>query len=201
MNKSDQSSRREGPMDRQFANPSGPLGFLVGAAMAIEHRALHKAVVERLSLDATDRVLEIGFGSGNAIKLASGHASFVAGIETSREMVAQATRRNRPAIRARKVEILRASAQAIPFPNDCFSVVFEVNSFHHWQNPGAGLAEISRVLRRGGLLLMVLRQGHSGSVMLEAQAASEILERVGFSEIRIERHSYGHGGAFLSARR
>jgi len=188
-------------MDRQFANPSGPLGSLVGVAMAIEHKALHKAVVERLSLDATDHVLEIGFGSGTAIKLASAQASFVAGIETSREMVAQATRRNRLAIKARKVEILRSPAHAIPFPNDHFSVVFEVNSFHHWQNPGAGIAEISRVLRRGGLLLMVLRQGHTGSVMREAQAVSEMLERAGFSGIQIERHSYGHGGAFVTARR
>jgi len=187
-------------LDKQFSHPAGVVGSLAGVAMAMEHKKLHKEVVHRLSLGPSDRVLEIGFGPGTAIKLASAQASFVAGIDPSKEMVAQATRRNRAAIRSGRVEVLRASAEAIPFPNDSFSVTFEVNSFSHWAGPEVGLKQIFRVLRPGGRLLMVLRNGHSG-MGAEVQRLAEGLAETGFKAIRFEEHRLGHGGVFVSARK
>jgi len=187
-------------LERQFGHPSGLLGALIGVAMAIEHAVLHWTAVNRLSLSTSDRVLEVGFGPGTAIKLASMRAGFVAGIEPSREMVAQAIRRNKSAIRAGRVEILRASAEAIPFPNDSFSVVYEANSFSHWESPERGLAEIFRVLRFGGRLMMVLRKGHS-ELESEIMRVARGLSRVGFRQIGFEEHGFGHGGVFITARK
>ncbi len=191
---------RQGVLDKQFGHPSGIIGKLVGFAMAIEHKELHRAVVERLAHTPTDRVLEIGFGPGTAVRLASALAGFVAGIEPSREMVAQAERRNRSAIRSGRVEILRASAEAIPFPGDTFSVAFEVNSFHHWADPEKGLMEVFRVLRPGGRLLMVERKGHS-DLKLQLERVVKTLERAGFKQTQVEEHQLGHGGAFIRARK
>jgi SAM-dependent methyltransferase len=187
-------------LDGQFSRPSGVLGSLVGVAMAIEHKALHRSVVDRLSLGPTDRVLEVGFGPGTALKSVSAWAGFAAGIEPSREMVAQARWRNRSAIRSGRVEILRASVEAIPFPNDSFSVAFEVNTFAHWSDPERGIGELFRVLRTNGRLLMVLRRGHSE---LEQEIGTLIgsLSGVGFKQIRFEEHTLGHGGAFVFARK
>lgn len=187
-------------LERQFGHPSGPLGTLIGVAMAIEHSVLHRTVVNRLSLSTSDRVLEVGFGPGTAIKLASMQAGFVAGIEPSREMVAQAMFRNKSAIRAGRVEILRASAEAIPFPNDSFSVVYEVNSFSHWESPERGLAEIFRVLRFGGRLMMVLRKGH-GELESEIVRVVRDLSHLGFKQIGFEEHSFGRRGVFITARK
>jgi SAM-dependent methyltransferase len=193
--------QEQGLLDRQFGHPSGVLGTLVGAAMAIEHRALHKAVVARLSLNQNDRVLEIGFGPGTAIAWASGQAGFVAGIDPSREMVALARGRNRSAIRSGRVEVLRASAAAIPFSSDSFTVAFEVNSFHHWDSPEVGLREVFRVLRSGGRLLMTLRQGHGASLEARAESLVKMLKHTGFKQIRLDEHQFGHGGTFVTARR
>jgi len=192
---------RTGLLDRQFGHPSGLLGSLVGEAMAIEHRALHREIVDRLSLKAGDRVLEIGFGPGTTLRLAARKAGFVAGIDPSAAMVRQATRRNRPAIKSGQVQVVPASASAIPFASESCSVVFEVHSYHHWDRPEAGLKEAFRVLEPGGRLLMVLRRGHGSneSVRGEADRISRILRGIGFRELRCEEHHSGHGGVILTA--
>ena len=192
--------RKHGILDRQFGHPSGLFGSLVRIAMAVEHKALHKTVVDRLPLTPADRVLEIGFGPGTATRWASEKAGFVAGIDPSREMVAQAKRRNRSAIRSGRVEVLRASAEAIPFPDDSFSAVFEVNSFHHWADRELGLMEVFRVLRPEGRLLMVLRQGHV-ELKSEVERVTKMLARTGFKHIQLEEHQSGHRGVSVTARK
>jgi ubiquinone/menaquinone biosynthesis C-methylase UbiE len=49
---------------------------------------------------------------------------------------------------------------ALAFPDQSFDLVVSTLSMHHWANPTAGLAEISRVLRLGGrALIWDLRPG------------------------------------------
>jgi ubiquinone/menaquinone biosynthesis C-methylase UbiE len=79
-------------------------------------------------------------------------------------MVTQAKRRNGSAIRSGRVQLQRASASALPFANETFNVVFEINSFNHWDSKESGLVEVLRVLRTRGRFVMVLRQEHSSSL-------------------------------------
>ena len=194
-------TRKPGLLDRQFGHPSGILGSLVGMAMAVEHKELHRAVVEKLDLDSGDHVLEVGFGPGTAIRLAALRAAFVAGIEASSAMVLQAARRNRPTIRSGRVEVRRASVSAIPYPDKSFSAVFEINSFHHWDRPDVGLQEIFRVLMPGGRLLMALHQRRPESVQPELNRVAMLLSQTGFTSITCGEHRFAHGGAFVTARR
>ena len=194
-------SHKPSIMDSQFGHPSGLLGSLIGITMAIEHKSLHKEVVDRLGLKSNDRVLEIGFGPGTAIKLAAAKADFVAGIDPSEQMVRQAERRNRLGIKSGHIQIAKASASAIPFASENFSVAFEVNSYHHWDIPEVGLKETFRVLQVGGRLLMTLRQGHgkSNSLQQEAEQIAKILKNIGFEQLSCQEHHSGHGGIYLSA--
>jgi SAM-dependent methyltransferase len=192
---------RKQTIDGQFGHPTGMVGALVGYAMAIEHKSLHRAVVDKLSLTQGDVVLEIGFGPGTAIQLASRQASMVAGIDVSPVMVRQAHRRNRFAVLSGRVELSCASAQSIPYPDERFSVVFEVNSLHHWEDPDAGIREVYRVLKPGGRFLAVLRAGHGESLSCEIEKVSGLLRQQGFKSIRTEEHSLGHGGVFVQALR
>jgi ubiquinone/menaquinone biosynthesis C-methylase UbiE len=43
---------------------------------------------------------------------------------------------------------------ALPFASESFDLVVSSLSAHHWEDPDAGAAEIARVLRPGGRLLI-----------------------------------------------
>jgi ubiquinone/menaquinone biosynthesis C-methylase UbiE len=74
----------------------------------------------------------------------------VAGADVSREMVAQARRRNAEAIRSGRVALHEASAEHLPFDDGSFDKALAINSLQVWPDALAGLREIGRVLRGGG---------------------------------------------------
>lgn len=188
-------------LDRQFGHPTGLLGWLVGHAMALEHRSLHRTVINFLELNHDDRALEIGFGPGTATRLAALQAAHVSGIDSSKEMVQQALHRNRVAVRAGRVDLREGTASKLPYPDGSFTVVFEVNSFHHWDDKIQGVREIRRVLRSGGKVLFTLRGKPGVSSASEVDGMVGLLEGEGFRVVASEEHSFEHGGAFVMALR
>jgi SAM-dependent methyltransferase len=52
------------------------------------------------------------------------------------------------------VRYIRACAEHLPFTHDVFDLVFATLSLRHWTNPSAGIAEISRVLIPGWMLVL-----------------------------------------------
>src|SRR5579863_10196277 len=88
----------------QFAKPSGTMGWIAGHLMAMKNGHRSTWVFSLLDLKPTDRVLEIGFGSGTDIARASQAAAFVAGVDHSDVMVKMAAGRNAQAISAGKVD-------------------------------------------------------------------------------------------------
>ena len=137
---------------RAFGRPEGLLGRMGGALMARGNRDCAAWVVGRLEIASRDAVLEVGFGPGVGIALAAAAAPLgrVAGIDPSREMLAQAKRRNDAAIRAGRVDLHLGTADAMPFADSGFDKAFAINSLQVWPDPLAGLREMRRVLRRGG---------------------------------------------------
>jgi ubiquinone/menaquinone biosynthesis C-methylase UbiE len=77
-------------------------------------------VIELLEVKPKNRILEVGFGPGVAIKRLSEVAGHVSGIDQSPEMVAQAQARNASAIKSRCVELRHGFADSLPFANDTF---------------------------------------------------------------------------------
>ncbi len=198
-----ETSRTRGAthLDRQFAHPRGLVGRLIGHAMALEHRTLHREVVRRLQLEPDDRVLEIGFGPGTAIQLAAQQAAHVSGVDISKEMVQQALQRNRAAVRDGRVDLREGSASRLPYPDASFTVVFEVNSLHHWDDQVQGMREVRRVLKSSGSVLLTLREAHGTPLSGEVDAVVRLLRGEGLEVISTETHSFEHGGAFVMARR
>ena len=56
---------------------------------------------------------------------------------------------------AGEVAWIQADATALPFPDESFDAVVCANSFHYFRAPEQSLAEMRRVLRSGGWLLLV----------------------------------------------
>lgn len=79
----------------------------------------------------------IGFGPGAEIERAAKLATcgFVAGIDPSPVMLRQATRRNQRYILEGRVELQRATMNAIPYPNTSFDKVFGINCIQFFSRP------------------------------------------------------------------
>jgi ubiquinone/menaquinone biosynthesis C-methylase UbiE len=141
-----------GLLMRAFGRPEGLLGRIGGVMMARGNRDCAAWVVDLLAIEPQHTVLEVGFGPGIGIALAAAAAPAgrVAGIDPSRDMLAQAKRRNDEAIRAGRVDLHLGTADTLPFADGGFDKAFAINSMKVWPDPLAGLRELRRVLRRGG---------------------------------------------------
>jgi ubiquinone/menaquinone biosynthesis C-methylase UbiE len=169
--------------------------------MALKNAGMSRLAVELMDIGPEDRVLEIGFGPGKAIAEAARRVSrgLVAGIDPSEVMLRQAERRNKRFIATGRVDLRQGSVSALPFEDRSFTRVFEVNSFHHWSSPAAGLAEIRRVMRDGGTLLVCLRMKHPTRSFLvapgytdsEVARVAQLVRDAGFDNVRI---LYGEAG-------
>ena len=149
-------------MKAQFALPRGPAGHLVGWVMvkAGEYSGLNQATVELLALHGDERLLEIGFGPGEAARLLTERlpACRVAGVDPSAVMLARARRRNRAAVREGRVDMRLGSAEHLPWPDGSFDAVFAVNTAQLWTPLTAGINEVRRVLAPGGRVVLALHQ-------------------------------------------
>ena len=119
----------------------------------------------------------------------------VVGVDPSPSMVARAQRRVPTAV------VKVGSAEEIPYPDDHFTVVINVLSFHHWADREAGLKEILRVLAPGGRLHVVegkLSEGKDGHGLSpgDAEVLAKRLLELGYTDTRVNeikpgwRHRY-----------
>ena len=74
------------------------------------------------------------------------------GMDISSEMISQA----RKGVRAgERKTFLEGRVDAIPRPDNSFDVIFCLNAFHHFPDPMHALGEIHRVLKPGGIYIML----------------------------------------------
>jgi SAM-dependent methyltransferase len=176
----------------QFRRPRGFAGWLVGWEMALRssNRKRNIWAVGLLGVKPTDRVLEIGFGPGIAIRELSRRAThgLVCGVDHSAVMVRQATRRNAAAVRAGRVDLRLGSAEHLPAFAELFDKVLAVNNMGMWREPAERLKEIHRRMRPGGRIAIVSQPRCPGATAETTVAAGrEIATRLtaaGFTGIR-----------------
>jgi ubiquinone/menaquinone biosynthesis C-methylase UbiE len=176
----------------QFARPTGVLGKVAGHLMALRNKERSWWVLPLLEIGETERMLEVGFGSGIDIRRASEIAAhgFVAGVDHSEVMLDQARRRNAAAIRAGRVELQIGSASRLPYPDDTFDKVFSINVAQFWTEPLVAIREMRRVLCTGGLIAIAVQPRSKGATQRTARETGQMLvenlRASGFSQVRLE---------------
>jgi ubiquinone/menaquinone biosynthesis C-methylase UbiE len=102
---------------------------------------------------ARGRVLELGIGGGLNLRHYDPTVVWsVAGVDPSPELRARAAAAPRP--EGLNVDVREGTAEALPFPDATFDDVVCTFTLCSVRDPAASLAEVRRVLRRGGRLLV-----------------------------------------------
>jgi ubiquinone/menaquinone biosynthesis C-methylase UbiE len=182
------------PVVRQFGSPRGLGGSLAGWVMG--HRSSNvrrnEWVVETLALQPTDRVLEVGFGPGIAIRALARAVpeGRVHGVDASPVMLRQASRRNGDAITAGVVHLACASVDALPHFDEPFDAIVAVNTVGFWPDPVARLAELRNRLRRGGRIAVASQPRCPGATAETSREAARSIEhqlaQAGFTVARTQ---------------
>lgn len=121
-------------------------------------RALRQKTVEVAQVRPGDQVLDVGCGTGDltfAAKAVAGPTGRVSGIDAASEMIEVA--RSKVAKANAEIDFKVDVVEQLSFPDNTFDVVLSSLMMHHLPDDlkRAGLAEIYRVLKPGGRLLVV----------------------------------------------
>jgi ubiquinone/menaquinone biosynthesis C-methylase UbiE len=113
-------------------------------------RFFQKRVVSLANPEKGGRLLDIGCGTGWAVRYAAGlvgEGGGAYGIDISPKMIERAQANSRD---YGNVHFYQADAEGLPFEDGFFDTVICTNSFHHYLNPVKVLEEVYRVLKPGG---------------------------------------------------
>jgi SAM-dependent methyltransferase len=170
-----------------------------GEGMEQDHLPITLPMLEKMSLEPTDNVLDVGCGSGwlsrrIAEKVPQGR---VVGMDVSDQMVRVARRTSGE---HHNVLYVTGESGEIPWETNFFTQAISVESAYYWPDPAAGLKEIFRVLRPGGKFWMLINyyrdnpHCHQWGALLAvkthlllADEWAELFAGAGFTEVAHER--------------
>lgn len=142
-----------------------------------------------VSLLIAPLVLDVATGTGRMPLALIDHEQFagrVIGVDLSRKMLAQAA--DKLQYDRQRVNLMQCAAAALPFRDGLFDAVTCLEALEFMPDPAAALAEISRVLRPGGVMLISNRinmRWMPGKIWTE-DALRQHLSAVGMTDIEFE---------------
>ena len=142
-----EQSHHQRMMD-QFTRQAIPFAELPGHSQSMQ------MLVDLSGVSASDTVLDVACGPGLVACEFALHAQHVTGIDLTPRMIEQAEERQL-AKGLTNLSWQLGDALPLPFLDASFSIVLTRYSFHHFLDPKAVLAEMTRVCRPGGRVLVV----------------------------------------------
>ncbi|MGI9318681.1 MAG: class I SAM-dependent methyltransferase [bacterium] len=113
-----------------------------------------QTALNKFNFSGTERFLDVGCGTGWAVRYATESLpqGSACGIDISSRMIEKATHFSRS---ISNCEFSVANSESIPYEDEFFDSVLCTFSFHHYQNPLGALAEIRRVMKPDGAIVIV----------------------------------------------
>lgn len=132
---------------------------MAGSLMGFANAKPNAIALAALGLRDGESLLELGCGPGHALQalLRAPHLAQVIGLDWSETMLAQAARRNRPALEARRLALVRGDFASLPFDDESADAILAVNVVYFMTAVATG--EARRVLRPGGRLVLYATHG------------------------------------------
>ncbi|HEX6445516.1 MAG TPA: class I SAM-dependent methyltransferase [Streptosporangiales bacterium] len=139
---------------RGFALPRGRLGRLMGALMARANGAEQAEVLAAVRPMPGEHVVEVGYGPGALVAALLRAGATVTGVDPSAEMRDMARRRNAAAVRDGYADLRTGTAEQTALPDAAADAVVSVNNVPMWSDLAAGMAELRRITRPGGRVVV-----------------------------------------------
>ena len=119
--------------------------------------ATNRLCINELEFEADSTVVDIGCGTGSALRHASSQVThgILIGIDPVPRMIEIA--REQTAIHSAhdRIKFYQGAAESLPVEKGCADFVLAFDSFDHWENPLQGLSEVLRILANGGQFVVV----------------------------------------------
>lgn len=141
-------SHRDKILD-QFTRQAEPFA----RAPSIRNEKTLAFLVDAAGTTDADTVLDVACGPGLVVAAFAGRARHVTGIDLTPAMIARAETHARE-LGAANVTLRVGDVLPLPFPDASFSLVVTRFAFHHFPDPAAVLAEMRRVCRPGGRVVV-----------------------------------------------
>jgi ubiquinone/menaquinone biosynthesis C-methylase UbiE len=179
-------------INRQYQNPKGLLGLIIGEKMVIQHQPETLWTIEQMKLKKDEIILELGCGAGYAMKKLLDYPSIyqVIGLDISRSILHSARIRNRREINKGRAKLVQSDVSSLPFQNEFFTKIYSIQSVYFWDNFPSTIAEIYRVLKPKGRIFITLSNGENEKsweeveVLLESQLLP-IMKKEGFNNVNL----------------
>jgi arsenite methyltransferase len=166
-------------LDMGFGHPSGLLGRVGGWLMAQGNGPTERHLVEIADLSSDGAVLVLGPGPGVGLHAAASVSRHVVAVDPSEVMLNTCRRRCSEMVENGSVRLVQGDAENTQQPDASVDVVLSVNNVQIWPDWQAGFAELYRVLRPGGRLLL---SAHNKWLPGGLDALAAAVEKAGFRE-------------------
>jgi ubiquinone/menaquinone biosynthesis C-methylase UbiE len=178
--------------------------------MNASHAKLTDWGLDRLSIQKSHTVLDVGCGGGKAVRKLAATATQgkVYGVDHSEASVAASSRTNAQGIDMDRVDIRYGSVSQLPFPDGMFDLVTAVETHFWWPDLPRDMRELFRVLKPEGQLVIIAEvyrgantttsrlaekfAARTGMALLSADEYRQLFTNAGYSDVQVvEEHNKG----------
>src|SRR5262249_34667330 len=149
-------------------------------SLYVDEREVEAALVQIVAAAQPRDLLDVGTGTGRILEILAPRVGQALGIDQSREMLAIA-RVNLERAGAANGMVRRGHMYQLPLPDASFDAVVIHQVLHYADRPATAIAEAARVLRPGGVLVVVDFAPHALEFLREEHAH----RRLGFADAEV----------------
>lgn len=191
---------------RQARKPTGLFGhFFMSKLFDKGNSEVNQRMTELVNAKGSDKILEIGFGSGGVIQNMASTLTdgTVEGIDFSNAMMRVAQRKNKHHLATGMVKLTHGNFDEVPYSPASFDTICSANTIYFWPDQNATACKIFDTLKPGGTLVLAFRGKSKMKDMtlnmtvfrpVSADDVRGILQKSGFSSIEIHPVN-GHDSA------